>query len=177
MIVPIVKVPNPVLFQTSKKVVKFDAKLKKLIRDMGDTLKAARKPEGVGLAAPQVGIGLRLFVTRPTKQSKVRAYINPEILKTEELRTAEGEKKDSSTLEGCLSVDRIWSQITRPLKVQMKYFDTENKLHIDWFEGFKATIMQHEIDHLNGTLFTNRALEQNSAVYEEKNGKLEEIKI
>jgi len=177
MIVPIVKVPNPVLYQTAKKVVKFDAKLKRLICDMGDTLKAARNPEGVGLAAPQVGISLRLYVTKPTKQSKVRAYINPEIIKTEDLKTPEGEKKDSSTLEGCLSVDRIWSQISRPLKVQMKYIDEDGKKHTEWFEGFKATIMQHEIDHLNGTLFTNRALEQNSVVYEEKNGKLEEVKI
>ena len=177
MIVPITKVPNPILFQKAESVKKFDAKLKKLIQDMGDTLKAARDPEGVGLAAPQVGISLRLFVTRPTKQSKIRVYINPEITKIMEVKNEEGEKKNTSTLEGCLSVNRIWSEIERPLKVQMHYVDADNKPHSEWFEGFKATIMQHEIDHLNGTLFTNRALEQNSTVFEERNGKLEEIRI
>jgi len=177
MIIPIVKTPNPVLFQTAKKVLKFDLKLKRLIRDMGDTLKAARHPEGVGLAAPQVGISLRLFVTKPTQQSKIHAYLNPEIMTVEEIPPSDDEESDKSTLEGCLSVDRIWSPITRPLKVQMKYFDAEKKQHTEWFEGFKATIIQHEIDHLNGILFTNRSLEQNSPVYEEHNGKLEEIKI
>lgn len=177
MIVPITKVPNPVLFQKAKSVVKFDAKLKKLIVDMGDTLIASKNPEGVGLAAPQVGISLQIFVTRPTKTSKVRAYINPEITAVEEQEPATSDDEEKSTLEGCLSVDRIWSPITRSKRVRMRYKDENGKSHESWFEGFKATIMQHEVDHLNGILFTRRALEQNSPVYEERNGKLEEVRI
>src|SRR3989339_1144970 len=72
MILPVVKIPNKILLQKAKKVVKFDSKFLKLIKNMSDTLIASKNPEGVGLAAPQVGISIRLFVTRPTKRSKVR---------------------------------------------------------------------------------------------------------
>ena len=177
MILPVVKIPNKILLQKAKKVVKFDSKFLKLIKNMSDTLIASKNPEGVGLAAPQVGISIRLFVTRPTKRSKVRSYINPIILKVDRIDSSKSEKKGTYTLEGCLSLDRIWSPITRSLKIHLQYQTFDKKMHIEWFEGFKATIMQHEIDHLNGILFTKRAVEQHSLVYEERNGKLEEIRI
>ncbi len=178
MILPVVKVPNPVLTSQVKPVKKFDAKLSKLIKDMGDTLVAARDPEGVGLAAPQIGLGIALFVTRPDKRAKIRAYINPLILKIEELALT-GKKQDNhkTTLEGCLSIDRIWSPITRPQRVLMSFQTPDGEKHEEWFEGFKAVIMQHEVDHLNGILFTARAMEQKSPVYEEHDGELNEIEV
>lgn len=178
MILPVVKVPAKVLTTPVKKVTKFDAKLVKLIRDMGDTLIAAKDPEGVGLAATQVGVNLSLFITRPDKRSKIRAYINPEILQFEK-SAIENQKKDDdrTTLEGCLSIDRIWAPIERPQRVLMRYQTIDEKTHEEWFEGFKAVIMQHEVDHLNGILFTSRALEQNATVYEEEGGELHEIKL
>ncbi|MBP9690777.1 peptide deformylase [Candidatus Woesebacteria bacterium] len=178
MILPVVKVPNTVLTTQVKPVKKFDAKLRKLIKDMGDTLIAARDPEGVGLAAPQIGLGIALFVTRPDKRAKIRAYVNPVILKIEEL-AQDGKKQDKhkTTLEGCLSIDRIWSPIMRPQRVLMSYQTPDAVKHEEWFDGFKAVIMQHEVDHLNGILFTTRAMQQNSTVYEEKDGELLEIEV
>jgi len=178
MILPVVKVPNSVLLKSAKPVKRFDAKLLKLIRDMGDTLLAARNPEGVGLAAPQIGVDLALFVTRPDKRSKLRAYINPQILQIEDTEAhTKDEKKEKTTMEGCLSIDRIWSPIVRPQRILMKYQTSDEVVHEEWLQGFKAVIMQHEIDHLNGILFTRRALEQQSVVYEEKNGELQEIEV
>lgn len=175
MILPLVKVPNKVLSAPAKPVKLFDDKLKKLVRDMSETLLAAKDPEGVGLAAPQIGVGINLFVTRPDKRAKVREYINPKFLQIVDIPV---EKKDGKiTMEGCLSVDRIWSPIERPQKVLMQYQTLDGMTHEEWFVGFKAVIMQHEMDHLNGILFTARAMEQHSHLYEEKNGELHELEV
>ncbi len=179
MILPIVKVPNKVLNTPTKQVKNFDTKLKKLISDMTDTLLSAKDPEGVGLAATQVGVGLSVFITRPDKRAKVREYINPIILEIEDIEMNRSKDNDNgkTTLEGCLSVDRIWSPIERPQRVLLAYQRLDGTKHEEWFEGFKAVIIQHEVDHLNGILFTSRAMEQNSPLYEEKNGELEEMKV
>ena len=175
MILPLVKVPHNVLSSTAKPVKNFDEKLRKLVKDLTETLVSAKDREGVGLAAPQVGVGISLFVTRPDKRSKVREYINPQLLKIVDIPVEK--KNGKTTLEGCLSVDRIWSPITRPQKVLLAYQTLDGSKHEEWFEGFKAVIMQHEVDHLNGILFTTRAMEQHSPLYEEKNGELHEIEV
>lgn len=182
MILPLVKVPSPVLNKKAKKVTKFDSKFKKLIKDMSETLISARDPEGVGLAAPQVGVSLAAFITYEKKGSKVKEFINPKILKIEEVSKKNKKEKndddeEKTTLEGCLSVDRIWSPIERPQRVLLRYQTLDKKIHEDWFEDFEAVVLQHEVDHLNGKLFTHRALEQQSTIYEEKKGKLHEVEL
>ncbi len=176
MILAVEKVPSTVLTAIAKPVKAFDTKLHKLIADMGDTLRAAHDPEGVGLAAPQVGVSLAVFITRPDKRAKIRAYINPQIIKSEGV--SESKKNGpKTTLEGCLSVDRIWSPLARPQKVLLSYQTPEGNKQEEWFEGFKAVIVQHEVDHLNGVLFTARAMEQNAKLFEERDGAFEELSI
>ncbi|NTU47242.1 peptide deformylase [Candidatus Roizmanbacteria bacterium] len=171
----IVNVPNPVLTTPTKKIEVFDASLKKLVKEMEKTLDAQVDPQGVGLAATQIGQGISLFIMKPTEDSPIEAIVNPEILKIEEGKISEAPKKKKSQLEGCLSIPRIWSTVHRPRRVFLAFQDLEGKKQQKWFTGFKAVIVQHEVDHLNGILFTQRAIEQQSQLYKEEKGELNPI--
>ncbi|MCS6956546.1 MAG: peptide deformylase [Patescibacteria group bacterium] len=174
----IITVPNSILSSPTKPVIDFDKKLEKIIEEMKITLEAQTDPPGVGLAANQVGINLSLFIIKPTKKSKIKIFINPKIIKIESLKIKKSKKEEKHLkLEGCLSVPRIWGPIKRAQKILLEYQDIKGKKQIKWFSGFEAVIIQHEVDHLNGILFTQRSLEQNQKLYKEKNNKLEEIKI
>ncbi len=178
----IVTVPNEVLTSSSKPVTSFDGKLDQLVKDMEKVLNAQVDPQGVGLAAPQVGIGLSLFIMKPTAKSSVKPFVNPKILKSEirnpksqinskfEIKNKKERRKRH--FEGCLSIPRIWSPVNRANKLLLEYQTTGGEKKSEWFSGFEAVIIQHEVDHLNGVLFTQRALEQKSQLYEEKKGKL-----
>jgi peptide deformylase len=175
MIRPIVKVPNKVLTTPAKPIKKFDTKLHKLICDMKDTLGAARDPEGVGLAATQIGIGMSVFIMKPTKSASFTVCINPHILSSE--GTAEIKKKKEPRLEGCLSIDNIWSSVARTNKVELAYQDEKGVQHHKTFTKFPAVIVQHEVDHLNGVLFTQRSLEQGRPLYQEFDGELQKVDL
>ncbi len=175
----IVTVPNVVLTIPSKLVDSFDGKLQELVKDMEHTLNTQVDPQGVGLAAPQVGVGLSLFIIKPSAKSKISVFVNPKILEMEEKKSfttrvkkdAKG-KKEKHHLEGCLSIPRIWAAVKRTKKLLLAYQTFNGEKKTEWFTSFKAVIIQHEIDHLNGILFTQRALEQKNQLYEEKKGKL-----
>ncbi len=175
MILPIVKVPAGVLTKKVKRITTINDKIRALARDMGQTLLVQKDPEGVGLAAPQVGEGVALFIIRPDKNSPIRTFINPKIIQVEDGKQVSAKKK--TTLEGCLSIDRIWSPIQRPQRVLLSYQTIDGKEHEQWFEQFEAVIVQHEMDHLNGILFTQRAVEQKKKIYEEHDGELHEVKV
>lgn len=185
----IVVVPNPVLTTPTKKVGKIDKKIKAVISRMKSILVGTRNPKGVGLAATQIGLSLSIFITKPDNSSPVRVFIDPQIIeKSEELseimRADEGSPslKREKKLEGCLSIPHVWGYLKRAKKVKLRFTDTQGKTHEEEFEGFMATIIQHETDHLNGILFTRRVLEQKEKLYrieEDEKGeeKLVEIKI
>lgn len=147
---------------------------------MDDVLNSQVDPQGVGLAAPQVGIGLNLFIMKPTAKSSARAFANPKILKSQipnskfqtNPKSKIQKKKGGHRLEGCLSIPKIWSSVRRAKKILLEYQTVTGERKTGWFSGFEAVIIQHEVDHLNGVLFTQRALEQKSLLYEEKKGKL-----
>lgn len=173
----IVTAPHPVLNQPTKKVTKIDKKIKKLVYLMEKTLEAQTDPPGVGLAANQVGYSLSLFIAKPTKKSKIKVFINPKIKKTiaqNTIKTKKNKKKDLA-LEGCLSIPKIWGPVKRAKKVLVEYQDLEGKIKTEWFNGIEATIIQHEMDHLQGKLFTQRAIEQNQPLYREEDNELEKI--
>ncbi len=173
-------VPHKILTTHTEPVLKFDSKLKKLAIDMEELLVAQQDPPGVGLAGPQIGVGKAIFIMKPTPTSKTEVIINPEILETK--ISANGdmnlENPDNNTeLEGCLSIPKIWSPIERAKSVKLKYQDLSGKITTKWFHGFRAVIVQHEVDHLQGVLFTQRAIEQKRKLYKEDGESLEPLKI
>ncbi|HTS10531.1 MAG TPA: peptide deformylase [Candidatus Limnocylindrales bacterium] len=144
MIHPIVKLGDPVLETSTKRVEKFDAELQTLVADMFESMYAA---QGVGLAAPQIGIGLRLAVIDVTNGKNPEAKIvcaNPEIVH------AEGEQREE---EGCLSIPGFRGYVGRPLYVTVRAQDASGTQFEMRGEGLLARAFCHEIDHLNGTLF------------------------
>ena len=152
---------------------------------MEEILIKQKDPLGVGLAAPQVGVGLQLFLVKSKPESKTEVFINPDVLKMEKKRATYKNtnkkaraiaKKEKNALEGCLSIPRIWAPVRRSSRVLLKYTDIEGKQKEKWFSGLKAVIVQHEMDHLEGVLFTQRALEQKAKLYEEKEEKLVPVK-
>jgi len=178
---PIVRVPNTVLTTPAKPVVLFDKKLATLVSSMKETLLATTNPKGVGLAAPQVGEPWRVFVTKPTEKSPVRAFVNPEIIKQSD-EILNGIEDSEKKLEGCLSIPAVWGKVKRAHEITLRYQDIDGNPHQEIFVGFHAIIIQHETDHLDGILFTHRVVEQKGPLYEsvkDKDGKetLEEIQL
>lgn len=178
---PIVRVPNHVLTTQTQTVTAFDKRLTKLIEEMTATLIATKNPKGVGLAGPQIGQPWRVFITRPKVESVIRVFVNPEIIKRSDELT-EGVPERENKLEGCLSIPKIWGKVKRAKNLTLRYHDGKGVLHEEEFRGFLATIIQHETDHTNGILFTQRVLEQKGKLYEtgkDEEGKevLEEITL
>jgi len=177
----IVTTPNQVLGNIAKPAEKFDKKLKDILLSMEETLRNTSDPIGVGLAAPQVGLSLRIFQLRPDEKSSVRNFINPEILSISEegneYTSQSGKKKEAidlgkipapkgkRLLEGCLSIPNIWGYVQRRKEVTLSYQDENGKKHEEVFTGFPAIIVQHEMDHLNGILFTNHVMTQNEKLF------------
>lgn len=177
----ILTLPSEILRRPAKTIEKIDKKVLKIIGEMKKTLEEADNPRGVGLAAPQIGKSRRIFLLKPFGNSPVEVFINPEILwKSEELTTGVPERENK--LEGCLSLPGVWGTVRRHQAVKIKYQDTTGKIHLQKFSGFSATIIQHEMDHLEGRLFPFRVLEQKGKLYKIKKNKegrevLEEIRL
>lgn len=178
---PVVCVPHQVLSTPAKTVTTFDKKLERLIATMKETLCVTKNPKGVGLAAAQIGEQWRVFLTRPKEDAAIRVFVNPEIIKRSRGQT-DGVPERGNKLEGCLSIPKIWGKVKRAKTLTLRYQDEHGVTHEEEFSGFLATIIQHETDHVNGILFTQRVLEQKSKLYQtakDKDGKevLTEISI
>lgn len=192
----IIQVPDKKLREKSKPIKKLDGKILSLISLMEKTLKQQKDPEGVGLAAPQVGRNLKLFVINHKGVRGV--FINPEIIEVKDIKILRnkhhlrsGDQKDikkeskQETLEGCLSLPNYYSPIERPRHLKLKYqipayengvWKLTQKVEI--FKGFIAQILQHEVDHLEGILFVDRLLEQKKPLYKlTKDNEWEEVEL
>jgi peptide deformylase len=144
---PIITLPDPVLRRTAAPVERVDAALLKLADDMLATMYDA---PGIGLAAPQIGILRRLIVMDPAHEEEDEArqpliMVNPVILE----RGSEMRVHD----EGCLSIPDFTAEVERPAMTRVGYIDTQGKQREMTLEGIWSTLVQHEIDHLNGLLF------------------------
>lgn len=175
----IVCAPNPVLAEPTKKVGKIDKSILTLIGEMQKALLAAKDPEGIGLAASQIGKPFRIFIAKPTLKSSIQVFINPIINSiSSELTPLKRPKKSKAPnrLEGCLSLPSIWGTVLRSPELILSYLDEKGNSRKRKFKGFMATIIQHEMDHLNGVLFPKRVLEQKGKLYKShKNKKGEDI--
>ena len=164
----IVSAPHPVLSKKASEYVfeKNDKFLPAILKEMEKALLEASDPKGVGLAAPQIGRGISMFITKPSDNADISVFINPVIVKSDPIPadTPEDEKK-AKKLEGCLSLPSIWGVVKRSPGVTLSYYDHLGRKKTKKFTGFMATIVQHEVDHLNGVLFPKRVLEQNGALY------------
>ena len=169
-LLPIIEIPDPRLKQVSTRVDNFDEQLKILVADMFETMYEA---PGIGLAAVQVGVPIRLLVIdlqpededaeaeectashgdgggghshshRPLKREPM-VFINPEILE---------ESEDVAVYnEGCLSVPEIYAEVERPASIRARWQDLDGKQHEELIDGLLATVLQHEMDHLEGVMF------------------------
>jgi peptide deformylase len=147
---PIYETPDPILRQISKPVELFDDALRTLVADMFETMYAA---PGIGLAAVQVGVPVRLLVIdlqepeeeggEPVRDPKV--FINPEVLWHSD--------DEVPYTEGCLSVPEQYAEVMRPDRILARWHDEHGETHEEEIEGLLAVCLQHEMDHLNGVLF------------------------
>ena len=155
MILPIYIYGQPVLRKVAEDVTPEYPELKTLIANMFETLDASN---GVGLAAPQIGLAIRVVVIDldvlseefPEYKGFRKAFINAHILEYDD------ESEKASSEEGCLSIPGISEKVTRPTRIYVKYLDEEMQEHDEWVEGYLARVMQHEFDHLEGTMFIDR---------------------
>ena len=153
MILPIYTFGQSVLRQEAEDIDKDYPELEQLIRDMYETLD---RSEGIGLAAPQIGLPIRLVVINldvisedmPQYKGFVKTFINPYIEEYDETQT-------DSLEEGCLSLPGIHEKVKRPTRIRVTYQDEKFQEHDEWVDGYLARVLQHEIDHLDGVVFTD----------------------
>jgi peptide deformylase len=152
MILPIFAFGQPVLKQVAQPITPTYPDLEELIANMWETMYHA---EGVGLAAPQIGLAIRLFVIDSTPVFKEgseqkgfkKVFINAQVLEEH------GELWEYE--EGCLSIPNIRGSVSRPETVRLRYQDEQFVEHVEEFSGFNARVIQHEYDHIEGILFTD----------------------
>ncbi len=155
MILPVYVYGMSVLRKVAQEIDENYEGLDQLIEDMFDTMRVS---DGVGLAAPQIGRSIRLFMVdasqmediddEPDIQSFKKVFINPYIV------DKQGDKW--AFTEGCLSIPNIHEDVMRPSIVKIEYYDRNWEFHEEEYDGVKARIIQHEYDHLNGRLFVDR---------------------
>ena len=154
MILPIYIYGQPVLRKESADIEKDYPNLKELLANMFETMEEAN---GVGLAAPQIGLNIRVVVIDldvlsedfPEYKGFKKGFINPHIIEYDETNT-------ESLEEGCLSLPGIQEKATRPTRIHVQYLDEDLNEHDEWVEGYLARVMQHEFDHLDAKMFIDR---------------------
>lgn len=199
MIRKIVTTQEAKLREKTKPVTKVDKKLLQTIRDLEETLKVQKDPEGVGIAAPQIGVPLKMFLINHKGNRLV--ICNPEIIKLSKRTndpkslsraksrySGQAQKKQNEeaeyVMEGCLSLPHYYGPVERAWEIELKY-DAPEMVNGKWlmvnrqekFIGFLAQIIQHETDHLSGKLFIDRLFEQNRQLFQLKNNKWTEVDL
>lgn len=154
------------ILRTPSKEVNFplSKEAKDAVEDLLSTVKTQKDPEGQGLASPQIGKSLKIFVLQKGKVYK--EIINPKIIKFSKETNFSTLGKDKCILEGCLSVPDVYGELERPFKVEVIYFDKRGKEVRETLEGMGSICFQHEFDHLEGILFVDKVLAQGGKLFE-----------
>lgn len=177
MVRKIVQSGSPILRAKSKNVPSLDKKILGIIQDLKDTLNVQKEPEGVGLAAPQIGKNVRIFMAN--YKDFRRIVINPEIVKisekTPKLKKSKSPKNE--ILEGCLSLPYFYGPLRRAHEVTLKYLNEKGEQITEDFSGFNAQIILHEMDHLEGILFVDRLLKEKKPLYKVTGDDWEEVEL
>jgi peptide deformylase len=161
---PVLKMGEPLLRQVAAAVERFDAQLTELVGDMNDTMRALN---GAGLAAPQIGVGLRVVIFEVTSNPRYpdvapipyTVLVNPQL-------TPIGEEQQEGW-EGCLSVPGLRGLVPRFRRLRYRGFDIEGTPIDRTVEGFHARVVQHEVDHLDGILYPQRMLDLRNFGFED----------
>lgn len=176
MIRKVLQSGNPILRKKSSLVKKIDKRVKEIIQDLKDTLATQKEPEGVGLAAPQIGKNVQIFIADYKKFKKI--VINPKILKTEgPAETPQAKKEKNEILEGCLSLPYYYGPLKRADKITLEYLNEDGQTITEEFKDFNAQIILHEVDHLNGILFIDRLFEAKKPLYKVTGDEWEEVEL
>lgn len=154
MILPIYTYGQPVLRKQARDIDNTYPELQTLIDNMWETLADS---EGIGLAAPQIGLDIRLVVIdldvlkedMPEYEGLRKVFINAHIEEYDET-------ENNTSEEGCLSLPAIHEKVTRPTRIRVRYMDENFVEHDEWVDGYLARVMQHEFDHLEGKMFIDR---------------------
>jgi peptide deformylase len=154
MILPIILYGNPILRKKCKDINTHYPSLKKMIEDMFETME---KAEGLGLAAPQIGQNVRLFII-DTSIKKV--FINSKVLKIY--------GKNYKYQEGCLSIPSLFEEIERPSHIEIEYYDEYWRKHKEILDGLNSRVIQHEYDHIEGKLFIDYLAPRKSELLKNK---------
>lgn len=179
----IITVPHPTLRAKATPVQEVDQKLRALVKNLNYTLSVQKNPRGVGLAANQIDVLKRVFATNISENDQVppqlKIFINPVIVEHSRGLIL-GPNAEDEILEGCLSIPALYGPVPRYSWIQLEYqVVEEDKLRpaTKKFTDFEARVIQHELDHLDGILFTDYSLEYDLPVYREnhRTQKFEEI--
>ncbi len=171
----IITIPNPTLRAVTKEINKVDKKLINFIKDLETTLLNTSNHQGVGLASPQVDKSLRAFTIHLNKQTTT--FINPIITKKSSSLSL-GKDEADPDLEGCFSIPELYAPVPRHTWIEVEYQVLKNNKLVstkDRLNNFHARVFQHELDHLDGILFTDYALQYDLPVYRQIKNKYEEV--
>ncbi len=179
----IVTVPHPALRQIASPIDTLDKKTHKFLRQLAETLDNGNNPRGVGLSAPQVDINLRAFVTKADndhpEHAPMRLFINPVLTNHSPERIFGDTSNRNKRIEGCLSIPKLFGPVPRWQWIEVSFatLDAQGNLvtQEERFSAFPARVVQHELDHLDGVLFTDYSLEYDLPVYVEVGDELEEF--
>lgn len=177
----IITVPHPTLRQQASPIQIVDKKIVSFLQALEKTLRDKTNPKGVGLAAPQVNTQLRAFavdLSGKEHEQKLKVFLNP-VITNHSFNKSLGEDSKVPTLEGCLSIPKLYGPVPRWEWIEAEFDEIENgELHRKKgkFEWYIARVFQHELDHLEGVLFTDYSLQYDLPVYQEnKSDQLEEL--
>lgn len=179
MVKPIITIPNPILRERSKVIREINEYIRALREDLLDTLADQKEPKGVGISAPQIGELLRICLVYSKESRRILTMINPEIT-WKSKRMTKGIKSNQNPYEGCLSVPKLWGLVERHSKIKVRYMTHNGQIVTRRFSGFTGTVIQHEIDHLDGILFVDRVITQKNKLYEvqkNENGEEELVEL